>query len=424
MTDPIPSYLELVDPGFDLDPGAIRVVAEWFEEQLQESRDPVADLCRFVNGLSNPSQILNGEKVLREILQDSPTLAKPLQRACKPHGRIDAPRRPVIASALSSTPPSKPTSPAVTVVSRNEVGLALNPDNTAFLNLPRLIAELAKLDRERFPSLGLRIAVEDFVYASGLAVVATWCVAHRTLPSIDFPSDAARRYCERIGFIEALGGAATPLEERGEKWSLRLTPIRRETKPERTAEEILQILDIFVAPKPDERNGLAVFIGELVENVHRHAEPHFPGFVVAQVYPEKLKLGLTIADSGIGIPESFRRSALPEFRGRVDDDAQCLQLAIQPLVTSKPEHHSGYGLYLLSELIARNGGSFMICSGKAALTGYGRRKKLQTSTQNIAPWHGTVVSSIIDLRNPLPLAEVYRTLPIPEGFDEDDFPFE
>lgn len=415
---------DLLNSGYALDPGAVRTCADWWLESLREAEQPVDSACGILNGLSVGARA-NALLVGRLVIVEYPGLRKALLRACKKKGKILPRQRSFVRKLVSpGAADSIRERSIVEVKGAGEVVLTLTPDNTRFQDIPRLFAELHDIDRQGFSQRQLKIAVGDFVYASGLAIVAAWCAARATLPSIDFADRKAEEYCRRIGFSEALGGTFPNLATRQDDWSLRLTPIVTTTIPERTASQMLNILDVFVAPSRDVRNALAVLLGELVENVHRHAEPKSPGFVVAQVYPDRLKLGITIADSGIGIPASFHKSPLPQYSARTLSDAAAVEEAIRPLATSKPSNHSGYGLYVLAELIARNHGSFIIGSGTAMLTGYGRRGRLETESRAIAPWRGTVVATIIDLKQPLPLDEVYSTLPMPRGFNADDFDLE
>jgi hypothetical protein len=77
-------------------------------------------------------------------------------------------------------------------------------------------------------------------------------------------------------------------------------------------------------------------------------------------------------------------------------------------------------LYLLAELIRRNRGTFLLTSGSATLVGFQRSKALAFEVYRHRPWQGTIVSVIIDLKNDLPLLEIYREMPAPEGYENDD----
>ena len=55
----------------------------------------------------------------------------------------------------------------------------------------------------------------------------------------------------------------------------------------------------------------------MIENVHRHAETPTDGFAVAQVYPKKLKMGITLVDAGIGVRASSTLDALRRRAARI-----------------------------------------------------------------------------------------------------------
>jgi hypothetical protein len=99
-----------------------------------------------------------------------------------------------------------------------------------------------------------------------------------------------------------------------------------------------------------------------------------------------------------------------------------VKLATLPLVTSKPGRHSGYGLYVVSELAVRNGGTFRIFSGNEILTLY-RKGWRREEYEAIVPegWSGTWIAVLLDLNSLLPIGEVYSTLPPAEGTDVEDF---
>lgn len=162
----------------------------------------------------------------------------------------------------------------------------------------------------------------------------------------------------------------------------------------------------------------------MIENVHRHAQAPVDGFAVAQVYPQRLKMGITLVDAGIGVRESFETGEPSIPIGGLQTDEDFLRAAIKLHATSKSSGHSGYGLYLLSELISRNGGTFLLASGHATLIGYRRAGKLFVESFQNRPWQGTIVSVIIDLTRDLPLLQIYKEMPLPEGFTHEDKLFE
>ena len=131
-------------------------------------------------------------------------------------------------------------------------------------------------------------------------------------------------------------------------------------------------------------------------------------------------MGITLVDAGIGVRSSFENGEPSIDIDAFTSDEDFLRAAFQLHATSKSRGHSGYGLYLLSEVISRNRGTVLLTSGSATIVGYRERKALRVEGHSHRPWSGTVVSVIIDLHNRLPLNQVYKEMPLPEGMAEDD----
>jgi anti-sigma regulatory factor (Ser/Thr protein kinase) len=203
-------------------------------------------------------------------------------------------------------------------------------------------------------------------------------------------------------------------------WAVGLTRINRELPTEKVTEKIVDILTTFVNPPSDERSALYVLISEMIENVHRHANAPVDGFAVAQVYPKRLKMGITLVDAGMGVRASFEKGSPSIDISGLKTDADFLRAAIRLHATSKSHGHSGYGLFLLSELLSRNRGTFLLTSGAATIVGYRRRGSLQVDHFTHRPWQGTIVSVVIDLQRDLPLLQIYNEMPLPEGTTDDE----
>jgi hypothetical protein len=167
-----------------------------------------------------------------------------------------------------------------------------------------------------------------------------------------------RGYLDNIRFSDALVNPEIVVSQDPMDWAVGLTRINRELSTEKVTDKIVDILTTFINPKADDRSALSVMIAEMIEKVHRHAQAPVDGFAVAQVYPQRLKMGVTLVDAGIGVRRSFEggEPSIPIAGLQTDEDF--LRAAITLHATSKSSGHSGYGLYLLSELISRNGGSY------------------------------------------------------------------
>ena len=284
--------------------------------------------------------------------------------------------------------------------------------------LPDLLDRIGRVDVGR---RSVQIRLGSFTYASALAVLAEWILANHLVRhhEIECPPEM-EAYLDRIRFEAALKNREIRVSPDERDWAVGLTQINRDLPTEDVTAKIVDIIDTFIHPDPQTRQAFQTLIAEMIENVHRHAEASVDGFAVAQVYPKRLKMGITLVDSGIGVRESFERGQPSIPIEGLRTDADFLRAACKLHATSKPSRHSGYGLYLLSEVVARNRGTFSISSGCATLVGYLRSKEVVFDAFSHAPWKGTIVSAIINLHNSLPILEVYRSMPAPEGYSADD----
>lgn len=413
--------LELLRQPFEYDPATTAVLVELTNELRPKEMESL--IFRALDSLRSPLDRLNLATWIRGLVASSPNLALTLRNSTKPKGRCPAGARGVVVSALqletSKAGAALPLSPGGSAVAgrRVEVDLFLNPETTTLYALPRLFDGLAEIEKCGGEAT---LRMKDFIYASGLAIVATWANARgaaRRIVAEDRHTDA---YLRRMGFLDAIHGIPTDFEGDPEDWSVRLTTLG-DPSVEDATRKMLDILDTFVSPTREERASLGILLGETIENVHRHAGAKTPGFVVAQVYPKRLKLQITIADPGMGIRTSFLQGDVENYRRPDWTDSEFIRLAVQPLVTSKTAAHSGYGLYVLAELVRRNRGTYAITSGSHTVIGYLGVGGPAEEVRSHAPWQGTVVTMILDLHNKLPLGEVYKTLPLPDGMSEDDF---
>jgi hypothetical protein len=311
-----------------------------------------------------------------------------------------------------------------------------------FLRAPRVVATPAStkitgvealvsaLNRCReYKSIVVEIP-DDHIYLPGLVVLEAWRLLHHVTISIE-GSPSTRRYLARMNFSESstptrmhLTAAENP------PYSLALHSIDDEPA-EALAGRLADICNAHGYLGQDAYNALVIAFSELIENVNRHAGNPKVATIGAQYYPAQRKLTITLADCGIGIRESFVQGHNDAAKRRLKHGENALRLAISPLVTSKPVRsaegigHSGFGLYIVSELTLRNGGTFRLMSGSDSLTLYKRQVRDNSARRselvNSPYWQGTLISLLLHLDNLLPIGEVYRTLPPPKDVGEEDF---
>ena len=101
-------------------------------------------------------------------------------------------------------------------------------------------------------------------------------------------------------------------------------------------------------------------IFELFENAIVHSNTQLGIFACGQFYPTKQQLHFTVADRGIGIPESVRRYlGQPLAASEAIDWAMSGQNTTRRRVDGVP---GGLGLKIMRDFIAQNGGAIRVAS--------------------------------------------------------------
>lgn len=299
------------------------------------------------------------------------------------------------------------------------------PLSTDLTDIRRMEALAVVLGRLELPidEFVVDLSGVEHVYVVGMAALAAWCQSKSIVPVIQNASQVTQRYLDVVGF----GGSAVPAATRPQGtlpsfYTMAIEPLAGCTKPDTVATALVEIIIHHMPAAQQSRSGLLVTFAELIENVSRHAGPSVEGFACAQVYPKQNKLCISIVDTGIGIRDSIMSGTNYKLIARLESGESAVRLAIAPLITSKPDRHSGYGLYVASELAVRNGGTFRIFSGNEVLTVYRRRwQRMQLLNKVKVPWRGTWIAMLIDLNSVLPIGDVYSTLPPSDGAELDDF---
>lgn len=407
---------ELLLQPYEVDPGSIETL---IEEASQGGPDGVVRVVCAALGASelSPTQRLNLREFISRALL-SPSNERALLRSLKRKGRCPAGERRWLRTCIEPEVISPP----------KVVSGVLSTDN-ALLDLRSVSGALGEFHQivDRIGAMptqlsNLRVALGEFTYASAVAVVAQWILARRLVNRYEFVDTAPgmEAYLENISFAAALRNPEIKISQDPMDWAVGLTRINRDQPTEKVTEKVVDILHTFVNPGEADRQALLVLISEMIENVHRHAKSPVDGFAVAQVYPRQLKMGITLVDAGIGVRQSFVEGQPSVATSHLRSDEAFLREAVKLYSTSKRDRHTGYGLYLLAELVGRNRGTFLLTSGTASLVGYRRGHELVFDSYTHRPWQGTIVSVILDLNRDLPLTEIYKEMPAPKGFEDDD----
>jgi len=164
---------------------------------------------------------------------------------------------------------------------------------------------------------------------------------------------------------------------------------------------------------------LFVALTEILGNCFAHAAvtPNCKGMTCAQTWPRGNLVQIAVVDPGIGIRASLSEN--DRLKPRLSKENAC-ELATELNVTGKPNAgHSGYGLTVAKELMAHNGGNFVLMSGTEAY----RRQADREIRRDLpgASWHGTIVVLEWRTDRPLDIGAVYESWPLPEGMTYEDF---
>ncbi len=414
---------ELITQDYPLDPGAVEYLVE---QALGEGTDvPVRLACSLLRLPLSPIQRENLASFLARASENA-GVRRALLRATTRMGRCPKnERRWLQARTIPIEPPPTPLRAPPGVPSSI---LDLSGISGSLGQLPTFIDRLCRF---QLPKTPFKIRLADFTYAAALAVLAEWILSNRLVPLYEFDglAEEMERYLERIDFPAALRNREIKISPDPMDWAVGLTRINRDQPTEKVTEKIVDIIHTFANVSEPNRQALLILISEMIENVHRHAMIEEDGFAVAQVYPKQYKMGITLVDAGIGVRRSFELGDPSVPIGHLRSDGEFLREAVKLHVTSKRTRHSGYGLYLLAELVARNRGTFLLTSGGATLVGYYKQSRgrgraggsVEFENYLHAPWQGTIISVILDLQHDLPLLEIYSAMPAPAGYEDDDF---
>ncbi|MBI5414354.1 ATP-binding protein [Candidatus Peregrinibacteria bacterium] len=181
-----------------------------------------------------------------------------------------------------------------------------------------------------------------------------------------------------------------------------LTQIRNSSELTEFITEVTPLLHL----DPEQSEPLRYIMSELIRNVLEHAESEYGAIVSAQYYKESNIVRIGIADTGIGIWKSIRRSHNPK------NDLEAIRLALIPGITGTTskeggtDWNAGAGLFFIKSIASVNNDFFVIYSGNAMYKLLKRKpKKIKLhadpfddrhSKKNDLPnWQGTAVG--IDL---------------------------
>lgn len=168
--------------------------------------------------------------------------------------------------------------------------------------------------------------------------------------------------------------------------------------------DLLDAIEELVPTDQAAHTSLDLALSELFENVGYHADTEYGGFAAVQALRGSNEIELGIADLGIGLAESLRRS--PALAAAASDDLAAIQTALTATVTSTPWRNSGYGLTFTQLLLALNGGRLLVRSGRGHVL-----RGASTSDRLVDPYlPGTLVGLRLRTDQALDFRQAYDLL--------------
>lgn len=220
----------------------------------------------------------------------------------------------------------------------------------------------------------------------------------------------SRGYFDRMGlpkFLHVISDMDIKEHESAGRF-IPLTQIKNSTDLTRFITEMIPLLHV----EPKQAQTIGYIVSELVRNVLEHANSPYGAILCAQYFPKSNRIGIGIADTGLGIKTTINRSHDAE------NDLEALQLALTPGVTGTTtneggtEQNAGAGLFFIKSIATVNRDYFMIYSGNAMyklLTNPLSRKHIplyvdpfldkHSKKNNLPFWQGTIVGIDISLDN-------------------------
>ncbi len=253
-----------------------------------------------------------------------------------------------------------------------------------------------------------------FLYLTGLVLLAAW---RKSLPgsivvSIDDASTRpeSQRFLTNTGFREVIQTRTYHPSVPSRIGKVPIQALLKGREKEATVNEIVKIFDDYAGQVKDTAP-FRVLLSELCENALSHSELTTPAYICARVLEGINKCEIVIADTGIGVEQSFRRGTNEAALKRIAAGESALGIALEGLSSSKPQAapgifrtYYGFGLYIARRLVEENHGRLCLMSGSEMITVERFTKK---SRRLESPWQGTFVGVVLDLNYPLPLENVY-----------------
>ena len=147
---------------------------------------------------------------------------------------------------------------------------------------------------------------------------------------------------------------------------------------------------------------MEAILSDLAYNVLRHADVN-EGVMALSVDPATQMMEFAVVDHGIGVRASLAKNR--DFED-INNDLAALGTALAPGRTSQPGAGKGMGLYFAKLLLAENGGTLTVRSGRALIDAPSH----DADTGALQSFDGTLVTALASISRPLDLGVVIRAM--------------
>lgn len=234
------------------------------------------------------------------------------------------------------------------------------------------------------------------------------------------PDLSSMPYLIRMGLFEYLR-VSPPREISEHEGSGRFVPLTQIRTSGELQNVIVNLIPLLHAPA-EVADPIKYVFSEMVRNVLEHSKSPVGAFVCAQYYRKDDRLSIGIADAGIGIQKSIRRSH------RANSARAAIELALRPGISGATsriggnEFNAGAGLFFTKSIAALSGNFFALYSGdtlfKLLRTPEGQIRELHPDptedrhkfTEGLPVWQGTVVGINISVRPDEAFSDLMSTI--------------
>ena len=172
-------------------------------------------------------------------------------------------------------------------------------------------------------------------YPSSVAPLCSWfsaqrgALAHARVRIVKPDDQGAADWLEKVGFFEALATGNTTPKVDGLTVALHAIDPEDRASTEQAIEHISNLIRRNAQGfATDVLHSTQVALAEVIENVSRHAQLTSPGYVCGQFHPRTTRFCLCVADSGIGLRESFQSGPYIPARERLLNGDDPRELAV------------------------------------------------------------------------------------------------